>query len=688
MDSAPGSERAPASAKSEPPPADEIAALRAQIARADDLYYNQAQPELTDSQYDALFARLRALEAAHPQLVTPDSPTQRVGAPLPAGIAVATFEHLQPMLSIDSLTSEEAVREFDKRTRRFLGLGDDVSLRWAVEPKFDGVSANLLYEDGALTRALSRGDGTRGEDVTRNVRTIRNVPLRLAGSGPKPRRCEIRGEVIFSRQTFARLREEAETTTETPFRNPRNAVAGTLKQLDPAVVSRRGLEFIAWGVGAWDGEPQLATYAQVRDRLRAWGFKVADDVVVVDGIDGVLTFHRDLEARREGIAYEMDGVVAKVDDLAQQQQLGRTARAPRWLLAYKFAPRRATTKVISIAAQVGRTGTVTPVANLEPIELAGVTVRRATLHNWALLAERDIRAGDTVEVERAGDVIPEVLRVLARPHDSTRAGVPERCPSCAAPLEAEGKFVYCVNVECPDQLRGRIVHMAGRRALDIEGLGPEKVDQLVEAGLLVHAEDVFTLPRHEDAIVALDGWGRRSFDKLCQQIEKAAKPSLARFLNALGIRHVGEQTAKDLAEHFGSLDALVAATEEEFDDVKGVGTEVAKALHGFFANDGNRRFLRAARAAGVEVATQERREVTATGPMAGQVFCFTGGMTRFTRDQAKAMVEARGARVVDSITKLVTHVVAGARAGSKLQKAEKLGITILDEDGFAALVEA
>lgn len=666
----------------------EVAALRARIARADDLYHNQARPELTDSVYDRLFARLRALEAEHPSLVTPDSPTQRVGAPLPGGSTIATFEHLMPMLSIDSLTSEEAVREFDQRTKRFLDLGDDATLRWAAEPKFDGVSANLLYTDGTLTRALSRGDGARGEDVARNVRTIRNVPLVLAGRGPKPQRCEIRGEVIFSRTTFARLREEAETTTETPFRNPRNAVAGTLKQLDPAIARRRGLEFIAWGVGAWEGEPTLATYTAVREQLRAWGFKVADDFAAVDGIDGVLAFHHELEARREAIAYEMDGIVAKIDDLDLQRRLGRTARAPRWLLAYKFAARRAQTRVIAIAAQVGRTGAVTPVAHLEPIELAGVTVRRATLHNWALLAERDIRAGDTVEVERAGDVIPEVLRVLDRPADSQPVPIPERCPTCNGGLEAEGKFVYCVNVECPDQLRGRIIHLAGRRALDIEGLGPEKVDQLVEAGLLVHTEDVFTLPGHEAAITALDGWGKRSFAKLCEQIAKAKQPQLARFVNALGIRLVGEQTAKDLAHHFGSLDALTAAEQDDFEAVHGVGPEVAHSLHAFFTNDGNRRFLAAVRAAGVEVAIQPRVEVIADGPLGGKVFCFTGGLARFTRDQAKELVEARGGKVTDSVTKAVTHVVAGARAGSKIQKAEKLGLTILDEDAFAALVEA
>ncbi len=663
----------------------ELEALRAQIRRADDLYYNHGRPELTDTEYDALFARLQALEAEHPDLVTADSPTQRVGAPLASGDAVTTAEHGQPMLSIDSLTSADAVTEFDERARRALELDAGETLRWAAEPKFDGVSANLVYEAGVLVRALSRGDGARGEDITRNVRTIRNLPLRLMGDGPCPARLEVRGEVIFCKSTFARLREHAETSTETPFRNARNAVAGTLKQLDPAISATRGLEFIAWGLGAVEGDLDLATYAGVHGQLRAWGFKVADQFAVVDSIAGVLAFHDDLEARRDAIDYEMDGIVAKVDDLGLQRRLGRTARAPRWVLAYKFAPRRAVTKLLAIGAQVGRTGAVTPVAHLAPVELAGVTVRRATLHNWGLVAERDVRAGDDVEIERAGDVIPEVVRTVARPPDSAPATVPTQCPTCGSTLETEGKFVYCVDVECADQVRGRIVHLAGRRALDIEGLGPEKVDQLVEAGLLTHPEDIFFLPEQEAAIVALDGWGQKSFAKLRDQLRKAKAPTLARFVLALGIRHVGEQTAKDLAAHFGNLDALVAADADAIEAVHGVGPEVARSVRAFFLREGNQRFLAAAARAGVTVAAAAPRR-DGTGPLTGKVFCFTGGLSGMSRDEARDLVEARGGTVAAAITKTVTHVVAGAKAGSKLQKAEKLGIAILDEAGFVAMI--
>lgn len=665
----------------------EIESLRAQIRRADDLYYNHGRPELTDAEYDGLFRKLQALEAAHPELVTPDSPTQRVGAPLPSGDAVTTAEHGQPMLSIDSLTSVEAVTEFDDRARRALELDVGETLRWAAEPKFDGVSASLVYERGLLVLALSRGDGARGEDITRNVRTIRNLPLRLMGDSPPPTRMEVRGEVIFSKSTFDRLRAQAETTMETPFRNARNAVAGTLKQLDPAISATRGLEFIAWGLGAVEGGAEIATYAGLHARLSAWGFKVAEEFTVVDSIQGVLAFHDDLEARRDAIDYEMDGIVAKVDDTALQRRLGRTARAPRWVLAYKFAPRRATTNVLAIAAQVGRTGAVTPVAHLEPVELAGVTVKRATLHNWGLVAERDIRAGDTVEIERAGDVIPEVIRTVGRPKATEPTPVPTHCPTCGSALETEGKFVYCVDVECADQIRGRIVHLAGRRALDIEGLGPEKVDQLVEAGLLKHPEDIFRLPEHEAAIVALDGWGARSFTKLREQIEKAKTPTLPRFVLALGIRHVGEQTAKDLAAHFGSLEALATAPADTLDAVHGVGTEVAKSVHNFFQREGNQRFLAAAHAAGVVVAQSAPRR-DGSGPLTGKVFCFTGGLAGMSRDEARDLVEARGGTVAPAITKVVTHVIAGAKAGSKLAKAERLGIAILDEAAFLALIAA
>jgi DNA ligase (NAD+) len=662
------------------------AELRREIERANDLYYNLGRPELTDAEYDALLAELHDLEAAQPELRTPDSPTQRVGAPLPKGAGFAVVEHVVPMLSIDSLTTPAQVAEFDARARRALGLAPEDPLAWAIEPKLDGVSANLLYENGRLVRGLSRGDGVRGEDITRNLRTIRNLPLALRGDAPPPARIEVRGEVLLSREAFAALRERSETTTETPFRNARNAVAGSLKLLDARSVARRALDFVCWGVGHAEDLP-VATYRELRERLAGYGFAVADQFEVADTLDGLLAFHARLEAQRDAMPYEMDGVVAKIDRLDYQRKLGSTARSPRWLLAYKFAARRAVTAVREIRWQVGRTGAVTPVAVLAPVELAGVTVQRATLHNWSLLAERDVRVGDTVEIERAGDVIPEVVAVVkqARRHGAKRTRPPARCPTCAAPLATEGAFLYCPNLECAAQLKGRIVHLASRRALDIDRLGPKYVDQLMDAGLLRQLEDVFLLPAQRERILALDRWAERSFDKLAAEIEKGKTPALARFVYALGIRHVGEQTARDLAAAFGDLDSLRSADEAKLLEVNGVGVEVARAIRAFFALPTTERFLAHARAAGVRV--QPHAEGGALGPLAGRVFVFTGGLESLSRDEAKERVEALGARTSGSVTKKVTDVVLGDSPGSKADKARELGIAVLTETEFLRLLE-
>ncbi len=660
-----------------------IQELRDQILRADRLYYNLGQPELTDAEYDALFVELRELEEAHPELRTADSPTVRVGAPLPKGSGFTKVQHLVPMLSIESLQTEADVGEFDERARRQLQLAEDEPLQWTVEPKFDGVSANLLYEDGKLSRGLSRGDGVQGEDITRNLRTIRNLPLELTGGGPFPPRIEVRGEVILSTGAFERLRQAAETTTETPFRNARNAVAGTLKLLDPRIAARREMEFICWGTGHVEGL-DVTTYAELHQRLQAWGFKVADLFDVVDDVSGIVAFHHDLEQRRNEIEYEMDGIVAKIDRLELQRRLGRTARSPRWMLALKFAPRRALTKVERILAQVGRTGAVTPVAELSPVELAGVTVKRATLHNWGLMQERDVREGDTVEIERAGDVIPEVISVLTkkRSKKSRPFKTPKTCPVCKSKLEPEGAFLYCVNLECPDQVKGRIVHMASRRALDIDRLGPKYVDQLLEAKLIQRPEDVFTLADKKAEILELERWGEKSFQKLVDEVASAKHPELARFIYALGIRHVGEQTARDLADQIDSLDEVLEASEETLQQIDGIGPEVALSIVRFFEVEGNLRFLDAVRKAGLKINVKQHQE----GPLARRVFCFTGGLTAMTRDQAKALAEAHGAKTSASVSNRVTDVVLGEGAGSKAEKAKKLGLNTMDEAEFLALV--
>lgn len=664
----------------------QIAELRDRIRAADDQYYNHGASEVTDADYDNWLAELRKLEATNPKLLTADSPTQRVGAPLPKGGSFATVEHLSQMGSLESLMTADEVREFGERASKLLGLENAAPLTWSCEPKLDGTSANLIYENGEFRRGLSRGDGSRGEDLSRNLRTIRNLPLQLGGKGPFPKTIEIRGEVIMSREGFRRLQENEETSSEGTFRNARNTVAGTLKLLDPRTVKRRPLDFIAFGIGHVEGH-DFATHRQLRAQLTDWGFTVAEPSALATDLDGILAYRDQLEAQRDALTYELDGVVAKVDDIAAQQKLGRTSRTPRWALAYKFAPRLAKTRVERIGAQVGRTGAVTPVAHLEPTDLAGVTVRNASLHNWALLAERDIREGDTVEIQRAGDVIPEVVRVFPdeRPADSVPAAPPTKCPACGGALHTEGKFVYCGDLDCKAQLQGRIVHLASRRALDIEGLGPKQVAQLTESGIVKTLEDVFTLAARKAELLELERWGERSTQNLLENLERCRQPTLARFLNGIGIRHVGETTAKDVASHFGSLARLREATPEALTAVDGVGEEVQKAILEFFASPKNQTTLQRLTEAGVE---PQESVPTAAGPLDGRVFVFTGGLATMTRDDAKEMVEALGAKTANGVSKKVTDVVAGTDAGSKLEKAEKLELRIHDEAGFAALVAA
>lgn len=658
--------------------------LRARIREADDQYYNRGHSDLSDAEYDTLFTDLRRLEADHPDLVTADSPTQRVGAPLPKGGSFTTGAHLLPMGSIESLMTADEVRDFAQRARKLLGLDADDALAWFCEPKLDGTSANLLYEHGVLVRGLSRGDGEKGEDLTQNLRTIRNLPLQLHGNGPFPPRIEVRGEVLLSKRGFARLQAREETSSEGTFRNARNTVAGTLKLLDPRIVKRRPLDFLAFGIGFAEGI-EFATHGAIRQQLARWGFEVAEPAEPAADLAAVISFHDEVERRRDELPYELDGIVAKVDRLDLQQKLGRTARTPRWALAFKFAPRLARTKVLAIGAQVGRTGAVTPVAHVEPVELAGVTVRNASLHNWALLAERDVREGDVVEIQRAGDVIPEIVRVFPdeRAPGSQPAQPPTRCPTCGGELHAEGKFLYCIDLDCKDQLRGRIVHLAGRRAFDIEGLGPKQVEQLAQAGIVRSLEDVFTLADQRERVLALDRWGERSFQNLVDQIERSRTPTLARFLHGIGIHHVGEQTAKDLAAHFGSLERLRAATAAQLIEVDGIGEEVASSVVDFFASPRNQATLHALAAAGV---LPQQTDGVTQGPLAGRTFVFTGGLVTMTRDEARERVEALGARTAAGIGKKVTDVVAGADAGSKLDKARQLGLRILDEAAFAALL--
>ena len=655
--------------------------LREQILEHDYRYHVLARPTISDAEYDRLFRELQALEREHPDLVTEDSPTQRVGAPLEEGTGFRQVKHAIPMRSIESLFGEDEVREFDLRIKRFLGLPAEERIDYAAQPKYDGVSASLLYEKGLLRLGLTRGDGVTGEDITSNFRAVRAIPLRLRGDSP-PQLLEVRGEVLMALPAFEKLNRELEKEGGEPFANPRNATAGTLKRLDPEIVSRRDLSFVAWDAPRVQGRG-FQTHSEAMGALELWGFNVERQRLrACRGIDEVVEYYQALEAKRDASKFEMDGIVAKVDRLRLWEELGSTARAPRWALAYKFKARQASTRIESIRVQVGRTGKLTPVASLEPVALAGVTVRNATLHNADYLAEKDIRVGDHVVIERAGDVIPAVVKPLVerRTGRERRFQMPRRCPACGTEVVVEGKFHLCPNASCPEQIRGRILHLASRRALDIDRLGWKIVDQLMQAGLLREIPDVFKLRR--ERLVELERWGEKSADNLLAQIETAKKPPFARFLHALGIPEVGEATAKLLADHFDTLEGLAGAGEEELQRIHGIGPEMAASIAGFFRAAPNRRMLEKLFEAGVEV----QYPLRAKGKLVGKTFVFTGGLSSITREEAGELVEKLGGKISSGVSAKTDYVIAGADPGSKLEKAKKLGVKILEEKEFLDLV--
>ncbi len=663
-----------------------LAALRDEIRHHDFLYYVRDAPQIADEAYDALFAELRALEETYPDLVTPDSPTQRVaGAPLDA---FPTVEHAAPMLSLESDKDEAALRRFDQRLRK--ALGED--LGYVLEPKLDGLSLELVYEEGALVRAATRGDGLRGEGVTANVRTIAAVPLRLAtAERPAPPFLAVRAEVILRIADFEAVNERLLEAGEAPFANPRNAAAGTLRQLDPRITASRPLDVYFYDVLAARGL-SLATHRETLAALAGWGLKVNELDRPARSVDEILAYHRELGERRDDLPYEIDGVVIKLDDLALREELGTTARHPRWAFAFKFPPRKEVTRLERIVPSVGRSGVITPVALLRPVEIGGVTVSRATLHNREEVTRKDVREGDLVRLQRAGDVIPQVIERLEE-EGRARAEpwrMPATCPSCGTPLVERGPFTVCENgLGCPAQRAGRLQHFASRDALDIAGLGTESSELLVDSGLVKALPDLFALTKEQLLAVkrrladgSERGFADKSADNLLAAIEKARDCALSRFLYGLGIPEVGAKVAADLARAFGSLANLRAANEVALQAVPGIGPRMAEQVRAFFTDARN--------AAVVDALAAVMRLREAAGPqgtaLAGLKFVFTGTLPTLSRPAAKKLVEDNGGRVVGSVSKATDYVVAGEDAGSKLEEAERLKRPILDEAGFHALL--
>jgi len=667
------------------------AQLRRELERHNHAYYVLDAPTIPDAEYDRLFRELEALEQAHPELVTPDSPARRVGGtPMPELTAV---RHAVPMLSIrtETDTSAGGVIAFDTRVRNALELGPHASpVAYLGELKFDGLAINLRYEDGVLVRAATRGDGETGEDVTHSVRTIRQIPLRLAGT--PPRLLEVRGEIYMRRDAFAALNVRQLEAGAKVFVNPRNAAAGAVRQLDPRIAARRPLSFFAYGIGETGGWALPATQGELLDAIAAFGIPVCEHRVVAAGAEALIAFHDRIAALRDTLPYDIDGVVYKVNRLELQRRLGFVTREPRWAVAHKYPAQEEITRLIDIGVQVGRTGALTPVARLEPVFVGGVTVTNATLHNQQEIDRKDVRVGDWVIVRRAGDVIPEVVASVPerRTAELPRFDLLERYPTCPVcgshVVREEGEAVARCSggLFCPAQRKQALLHFAGRRAMDIEGLGDKLVDQLVDAGIVKTPADVYKL-----GLVALANLPRmadKSAANLLAAIEQSRRTTLARFIFALGIRNVGEATARDLARRFGSFDALMEADAESLQEVPDVGPVVARSIVDFFAEPHNREVIEQLRAAGVSWA-EGAPAAPPTGPASGKTFVLTGSLPTMSRDEAKALIEAHGGKVSGSVSKKTDYVVAGAEAGSKLDKAQALEVAILDEDGLRTLLE-
>ena len=680
-------------------PADRIAALRTELHQHAHRYYVLDQPSIPDAEYDRLFQELQALEAAHPELASPDSPTLRVGGK--ALDQFASVRHAVPMLSIRTETDTEATgaQNFDTRVRKELGLAEaDPPVEYVAELKFDGLAMNLRYENGVLVQAATRGDGEVGEDVTQNIRTIRQIPLRLPKDVPPV--LEVRGEVYMRRDDFESLNEKQRekiakgAKNEKTFVNPRNAAAGAVRQLDPGIAAQRPLSFFAYGVGEvtpqQEGGPQFETHFELLLTLKSWGFPVAALTQTAQGAPELIAFHGRIARERDQLPYDIDGVVYKVNSLALQKKLGFVTREPRWAVAHKYPAQEQITTVLAIDVQVGRTGKLTPVAKLAPVFVGGVTVTNATLHNEDEARRKDVRIGDTVIVRRAGDVIPEVVSVLAdkRVKDAPQFSMPRICPVCGSDAvreEGEADYRCTGGLFCGAQRKEAILHYAHRRAVEVEGLGDKLVEQMVDANIIRTLPDLYKLGL--TALAGLERMADKSAQNLLQALEKSKSTTLPRFLFGLGIRHVGEATAKELARHFGKLDSIMDATEAQLLAVSDVGPIVAQSIRTFFDQPHNREVVEQLRACGVHWPEAEPAARTPQ-PLSGKTFVITGTLPTLSRDEAKDRVEAAGGKVAGSVSKKTDYVVAGTEAGSKLTKAQELGITVIDEAGLLLLLEA
>lgn len=664
----------------------EIEELRRVIREHDYRYYVLNEPIISDYEYDQLMAKLIALENAHPELITPDSPTQRVGGEPTKEFP--TVVHEIPMLSLSNTYSIEELQEFETRLKNFL---PGETFEYVTELKFDGIAVSLIYRDGVLVQGATRGDGEQGDEITNNLKTIRSIPLRLFSSDHLPRNVEVRGEVFMTKSAFEKLNKEQEKLGEKPFANPRNATGGTLKLQDPKLVAKRSLSFTAYYLRLLGEDREripLTTHFEALHMLRDLGLPVSRHIALCKSLWEVVDFCNTWEEKRDELPFEIDGVVIKVNRFDQQERLGATAKSPRWATAYKFKARQATTVLKKIHFQVGRTGVITPVAVLEPVALGGITITRATLHNEEEIQRKDIREGDTVIVERGGEVIPKIVGVVKekRPADSVPFQMPSTCPVCGGPVirEREEVAVRCENIACPAQVHRRIAHFASRTAMDIEGLGESWIEALIENKLVSDYGDLYYLKKSD--LLKLERMGEKSAQNLLDAIEESKTRPLDRLIFALGIRHVGANVATLLADHFGSIEKLKNATEEELSNIEGIGPIIAESIVQFFSQKQNLEVLEKLRRAGVRM-EEERIKPPAEGIFAGKTFVLTGALTRFTREAATELIESEGGHVASSVSSKTDYVLVGENPGSKYRKALDLGIQIMDEDTFVSLLE-